>query len=101
MPLALAGAVLAACGLREEGVSDRCADMVSAAVPGGADMTERRASINDGAETAEVSGTANGTAIAAQCRFEAEVLTQFRWLTPPSEVASGSSVPSPEGGGHE
>jgi hypothetical protein len=99
--LALAGAVLAACALREEGVSDRCADMVNSAWPGGADITERRASVGDSVETAEVSGTANGNKIAAQCRFEHDMLTDFRWLSAPAAAASGSSIPPPEGVGHQ
>jgi hypothetical protein len=102
--LALAG-LLAACGLihdlRDEGVSERCADMVSAAWPGSVTITERRASVADRVETAEVKGTANGTPLAAQCRFERDVLTDFRWLSGPFAAATGSPGPPSEGGGHQ
>ena len=99
--LALAS-LLAACGLtRDEGVSDRCADMVSAAWPGGVAITTRRARVGNGIETAQVSGTAAGQEIAASCRFERDVLTDFRWLAGPATAASGSSTPPPEGGGHQ
>jgi hypothetical protein len=102
--LALAG-LLAACGLihdiRSEGVSERCAEMVSAAWPGSVAITDSRASVADRVETAEVSGTANGTQLKAQCRFERDVLTDFRWLSGPFAAASGSPGPPSEGGGHQ
>ncbi|HUK61534.1 MAG TPA: hypothetical protein VLV50_20040 [Stellaceae bacterium] len=104
VPAALAFAgVLAACGLvRDEGVSARCADMVSAAWPDGVDIATRRASVEDNAETAEVTGTADGNEIAARCRFEHDVLADFQWLSGPAATgASGSSMPPPEGGGHQ
>ena len=102
--LALA-ALLAACGLihdiRSAGVSERCADVVSAAWPGSVSITESRASVADRIETAEVRGTANGTQLAVQCRFEHDVLTDFRWLSGPFAAATGSPSHPSEGGGHQ
>ncbi len=98
--LALAG-LLAACTLREEGVAQRCADMVNAAWPGGVAIATNRVSIDNGTEAADIAGTADGNAIAARCQFEHEVLTDFTWLSGPAAAASGSSTPPPEGGGHQ
>jgi len=88
------GLALAGCGGRDIGLADRCAAVASAAAPEDLDITMRRASVRDGAGLAEIAGAQRGTTVAAECRFQHEVLISFRWRQPPLGVAlSGSSEP--------
>ena len=88
------GLALAGCGGRDVGLADRCVAVASAASPEDLDITTRRASVRDEVGVAEIAGTQQGTPVAAECRFQREVLTSFRWRQAPFGVAlSGSSEP--------
>jgi hypothetical protein len=93
--LVAVGLALAGCGWRDVGLADRCAAVARAASPQSLDITLERAEVKNEAGLAEIAGTQNGAPIAAECRFEHEVLTSFRWRQPPFSAAlSGSSEPS-------
>lgn len=96
--MTLIGVALAGCGFtRNVGVADRCVDVMTEATPGASiDVTERRAVVKDGVATADVAGVQQGKTVAAECQFQHEVLTSFRWRREPfAEIGSGSSQPSP------
>jgi hypothetical protein len=88
------GLALAGCGGRDIGLADRCAAMASAASPEALDITTRRASVREETGLAQIAGSQQGVPVAAECRFQREVLISFRWRQAPFGVAlSGSSEP--------
>lgn len=93
---ALAGLALAGCR-HDVGVADRCVDVVDAAYPDtGIDITTRSAEVKDDVAIAEIAGVKDGEPVAAECRFDRNVLTAFRWRQQPfAGVGSGSSQPPP------
>lgn len=92
-------AALGGCGFhRDVGASDRCADIVAAALPGSVEITDRSAAVQEGVSVAAVQAKSSGIpgTVSAQCRFERDVLAGFRWTAGPgAPPASGSSVPPP------
>lgn len=107
--LAALATALAACGavepqqLRHRGFGDRCADIMAQSYPGAKiDITVKHVTISTtehgslGLMIADVGGirpdlpvTGGFLArdIAARCRFENGILTQFRWTKGPYRVA--------------
>ncbi len=91
------GLAAARCGVREVGLSDRCADLMQEAFPGGdVEITSAKAHPDKTAATvtviiAEVEGVRSAVApggmlahdLAVECRFENGILTGFRWTKGP------------------
>src|SRR5215469_9929636 len=96
--LCLSALALAGCGLqlREESLLDRCAELMQAAFPGGDIKTTKKEVANEttpsiAALVVVVEGErrkvpADGVPlreVAAECRFENNILTGFRWTKGP------------------
>jgi hypothetical protein len=95
-------ALLSGCGIREVGVADRCTDLMEEAFPGGKFKVTKAEAAPDPAapsitgvvarveatRTDVPAGDALAHDVAVECRFEGNVLIQFRWtkgpLLPPS-----------------
>jgi hypothetical protein len=100
--LGLAAALLSGCGIRDVGLADRCTDLMEEAFPGGKFKVTKAEAAPDPAapsitgvvarveatRTDVPAGGALAHDVAVECRFEGNVLIQFRWtkgpLLPPS-----------------
>ena len=90
-------AALGGCGLREQSLSDRCGDMMQAAFPGGkikvtkAEVTADPQGASVTSMIARVGGQRQNVAegdvvardVAAECHFQDNILTGFRWTQGP------------------
>src|SRR5215469_15098435 len=96
--LCFAALALAGCGLqlREESLLDRCAELMQAAFPGGDIKATKKEVANEATSSiagvvARVEGErrnvpADGVplrVVAAECRFDNNILTGFRWTKGP------------------
>ena len=95
--LGLAAAVLGGCGLRDTPLSDRCAELMQEAFPGGGIKVTKAEAAPDpaGASVSSMVATVSGVRrniaegdvlardVAAECRFEDRILTGFRWTAGP------------------
>lgn len=95
-------ALLSGCGIREVGLADRCDDLMEEAFPGGKFKVTKAEAAPDPASPSVTGVVAHVEAartdvppgstlahdVAVECRFEGNVLIQFRWtkgpLLPPS-----------------
>ncbi len=91
------------CGLRDEGLGERCGDAMKEAFPGGGIKVTNTQVVQDTAAPtltamiARVQGVrpdlpAGGVFprdVAVECRFEENVLTEFRWTAGPLQPSSG------------
>ena len=93
---------LAGCGIREASLSDRCADAMKQAFPGGgievtnAQVTQDSTGASLTAMVVRVEGVRSDVPaqgplardVAVECRFEENVLTGFRWTAGPLQRSS-------------
>ena|SRR5690242_18126094 len=101
----LLGLLLSACGLRDQSLSERCGQAMQDAFPGGkikvtkAEVTADPQGASVTSMIAKISGQRQNVAegdvvardVAAECHFQDNILTGFRWTQGPLQRAPDQS----------